>query len=264
MPGSGWDASRAASPRCRSVSPRTSRLNPRTGLISAAPTSRTTRFEPVAWLSSVREENRNSISPREMPAQRGVGQIVGRRRPDLSEQLPHQAAPKGPGHRLPEVVAVGPPGVEVEAAVVRVGELVVVELVVVPLPGKLEVVAPGPEGNVRPLALGDPFSEPPGNELDYHQLTGPGPEPLGRVAIGTGLLPGPTGVGDAGTRVSLGRLSDAHSSWRAWPEADSGRASEGCGGQHKGAGPAGVEDRSGLPASLAAERPTRGGHRTAL
>src|SRR3954469_16974010 len=51
----------------RLASPRTSRLNPRTGLMSPAATSRTTRFEPVALLSSVREENRNSISPREIP-----------------------------------------------------------------------------------------------------------------------------------------------------------------------------------------------------
>src|SRR5687767_8828323 len=51
----------------RPVSPRTSRLNPLTGLMSPAPISRTTRSEPVAWLSRVREENRNNISPRVIP-----------------------------------------------------------------------------------------------------------------------------------------------------------------------------------------------------
>src|SRR5687767_9273763 len=48
----------------RPVSPRTSRLKPRIGFISPAPTSRTTRSEPVASLSRVRAANRNSISPR--------------------------------------------------------------------------------------------------------------------------------------------------------------------------------------------------------
>src|SRR5215510_5870514 len=49
------------------ISPRTSRLNPRTGLIRVAPTSRTTRFRPVASFLSVSEENRHSISPRVIP-----------------------------------------------------------------------------------------------------------------------------------------------------------------------------------------------------
>src|SRR4051812_9245953 len=59
------------------ISPRTRRLNPRTGLIRAAPTSRTTRFEPVAWLSRVREENRNSISPRVIPPRVVLARSLG-------------------------------------------------------------------------------------------------------------------------------------------------------------------------------------------
>src|SRR6185436_17340801 len=106
--------------------------------------------------------------------------------PDLTEELPHQTPAEGPGRGLPEVVAVGPAGVEVEAAVIGMGELVVVELVVVPLPGKLDVVGPGAERDVRPLPLGHPLGERPGDKLHRHQLPGPRPESLRRIAVGTG------------------------------------------------------------------------------
>src|SRR5262245_23423389 len=51
----------------RPVSPLTRRLNPRIGLSNPAPISRHTRSEPVAVLSSVRQERRQSVSPSVIP-----------------------------------------------------------------------------------------------------------------------------------------------------------------------------------------------------
>lgn len=114
--------------------------------------------------------------------ERGVEQVIRRGRPDLTKQLPRQASHEGPGRRLPEVVAIGAGGVEVEAAVVRMGELVVQEGVVVPLPGKREVVAPGLGGELGPLGATGPADEV-GNHVHRHQFGGAHPEVLLRVAL---------------------------------------------------------------------------------
>ena len=106
---------------------------------------------------------------------------------------------------------------------IGVGELVVVELVVVPLPGKLDVVGPGAERNVRPLALGDALGEGPGDAWTVISSPAPAQNRFGGLQSGQGCS-GAGREGAGGTRGSPASLNDAQSSCRAWLEAGSGTA----------------------------------------
>src|SRR6185503_4624325 len=97
--------------------------------------------------------------------------------------LPYETTAKGPRRGLPEVVAVGPGRVEVHGPVVRVGELVVGEVVVVPQPGKLQVGEPAIDAEMRPFAIPDEARERPWDNLHRRPLAGRGPESLGRIAV---------------------------------------------------------------------------------
>ena len=117
-------------------------------------------------------------------AQRGVGEIVRCRCPGLKKELPHETAAERPGRRLPEVIAVRSRGVEVKGAMIGVGELIVLEGVVIPLPGKREVLGPGLPVGFGPFLAARPVDEAR-DQLDGEQFGHAHPEMLLGVALRT-------------------------------------------------------------------------------
>ena len=89
-------------------------------------------------------------------AEGGGKHIVDGRRLVLAQKLPHQTATYGIRHRLPEGHAVATRRVEIEVAVVGMGEEVCGEGVVVPHKARLEVVAYAVERYARIGGVGDP------------------------------------------------------------------------------------------------------------
>ena len=103
----------------------------------------------------------------------------------LTELLPHETAAVGPRHRTPEAVAVGPGAIEVQIAVVGVAELVVDEVIVIPLPRVLEVLLPRLEADLSPRLVANHRVEGKGNQLGDHELAEGTQRAFARVAAET-------------------------------------------------------------------------------
>src|SRR5213078_310814 len=114
-----------------------------------------------------------------------VQQVIGGGGELFGEQLPHSTAAVGPGDRSPEAVSVGPGAIEVQIAVVGVAELVVDEVIVIPLPRVLEVLLPRLEADLSPRLVANHRVEGKGNQLGDHELAEGTQRAFARVAAGT-------------------------------------------------------------------------------
>lgn len=85
---------------------------------------------------------------------------------------------------MPEVVAVGARGVEIQVAAVRVQEHVVAEVVVVPLEAAGEIPLHGLQGDVRVVSLAHIAVEGPQPHVESGHGTGGSPEMLLLQALG--------------------------------------------------------------------------------
>src|SRR5207247_4552833 len=74
----------------------------------------------------------------------------------LAEVLPGPGAHNGVRHRLKETNAVGAGRVEVEAAVIRMGEHVGGKGIFIPLPAESQMLTPDSRSRARPIMFEDP------------------------------------------------------------------------------------------------------------
>src|SRR5207247_105402 len=74
----------------------------------------------------------------------------------LAEVLPGPGAHNGVRHRLKETNAVGAGRVEVEAAVIRMGEHIGGKGIFIPLPAESQMLTPDPRSRARPILFEDP------------------------------------------------------------------------------------------------------------